>query len=171
MWDHAGNWKGAALAVLVMGLAACGDDPAGPGTDEVTEDIAVTADLELQVAVDDVVADVIVEDAALSMAESPTSGPWAEAHFGQRDPGTFVLDEVAGYWLAMLLLPLDAGPNRVMLAMAIQFVLFRVVDIVKPPPANQVQRLPHGWGIVADDLIAGLYCNLFAQALFRTVLA
>ena len=79
MWDHAGNWKGAALAVLVLGLAACGDDPAGPGTDQGTEDIAVTADLELQVAVDDVVADVIVEDAALSFEENPSSGPWAEA--------------------------------------------------------------------------------------------
>lgn len=79
MWDHAGNWKGAALAVLVTGLAACGDDPAGPGTGQGTEDIAVTADLELQVAVDDVVAEVAVEDAALSFNEDPASGPWAEA--------------------------------------------------------------------------------------------
>lgn len=79
MWDHAGNWKGAALAVLVVGLAACGDDPAGPGTDQGTTDIAITENLELQVAVDDVVADVIVEDAALSFDENPSSGPWAEA--------------------------------------------------------------------------------------------
>lgn len=79
MWGHSGSWKGAAIAVLVPGLMACGDDPAGPGTDQTAPDIAVVADLDLQVAVDDVVADVIVEDAALSFDESPTSGPWAEA--------------------------------------------------------------------------------------------
>lgn len=79
MWDHAGYWKGAALAVLVSGLAACGDDTTGPGTESGTDEIAITADLELQVAVDDVVAEVIVEDAALSFNENPASGPWAEA--------------------------------------------------------------------------------------------
>ncbi len=79
MWDRAGHWKSAALAVLVIGLAACGDDPAGPGTDQATADIAITEDLDLQVAVDDVVADVTVEDAALFFDESPSSGPWAEA--------------------------------------------------------------------------------------------
>ena len=79
MWGHSGSWKGAAFAVLVAGLAACGDDPAGPGTEQAAADIGIAADLDLQVAVDDVVADVIVEDAALSFDESPTSGPWAEA--------------------------------------------------------------------------------------------
>jgi len=79
MRGHSGNWKGAAVAVLVAGLVGCGDDPAGPETDEGTTDIAITADLDLQVAVDEVVADIIVEDVALFFDEHPSTGPWAEA--------------------------------------------------------------------------------------------
>ncbi|TFG66837.1 MAG: hypothetical protein E4H28_00565, partial [Gemmatimonadales bacterium] len=79
MWGHFRHWKIAALAVLVTGLSACGDDPTGPGANQGTADIAITESLELQVAVDDVVADVMVEDAALFFDESPSSGPWAEA--------------------------------------------------------------------------------------------
>lgn len=79
MWDHAGHWKSAVIAVLATGLIACGEDPAGPGTDPEPADISITENLELQVAVDDVVADVIVEDAALFAGDSPSTGPWAEA--------------------------------------------------------------------------------------------
>lgn len=79
MWDHAGHWKSALIAVLATGLVACGEDPAGPGSDPEPADIAITENLELQVAVDDVVADVIVEDAALFAGDSPSTGPWAEA--------------------------------------------------------------------------------------------
>lgn len=79
MWGHAGCWRSAALGILVFGLAACGDDPAGPGTDQGTADIAISEDLGLQVAVDDVVAEVIIEDAAVSLDENPLTGPWAEA--------------------------------------------------------------------------------------------
>ena len=70
MWDYSGNWKGAAVAVLVAGLVGCGDDPAGPATDEGTTEIAITADLDLQVAVDEVVADIVVEDLAELLPES-----------------------------------------------------------------------------------------------------
>ncbi|MDH3297072.1 MAG: putative nuclear RNA export factor SDE5 [Gemmatimonadota bacterium] len=79
MWNHAGHWKSALLAVLATGLVACGEDPVGPGSDPAPADIAITEDLELQVAVDDVVAEVIIEDAALFAGDSPSSGPWAEA--------------------------------------------------------------------------------------------
>jgi phosphatidylglycerophosphatase A len=93
-------------------------------------------------------------------------GPWAVAHFGRKDPKPFVLDEVAGQWVALLGLPL-VDPRTAVAAMALQFVLFRILDIIKPPPARQLESLPHGWGILFDDLASGLYANLIGQAFFR----
>ncbi len=48
-----------------------------------------------------------------------------------------------------------------------QFLLFRVFDVVKPPPARQAEALPAGWGILTDDLIAGVYANLVGQVIWR----
>jgi phosphatidylglycerophosphatase A len=62
-----------------------------------------------------------------------------------------VIDEVAGMALSVLLLPRTAG---VLLA---AFVLFRVFDVVKPYPANALQRLRGGAGVMLDDLVAGVY--------------
>lgn len=98
-------------------------------------------------------------------------GPWAEQHYGRKDPSTFVLDEAVGYWLAMIFLPVGAGQGQLAMAMTVQFFLFRLADIIKPSPARRSQALPAGWGIVVDDLIAAAYCNLAGQVLFRTVLA
>jgi phosphatidylglycerophosphatase A len=70
---------------------------------------------------------------------------------GRHDPQFVVIDEVAGQWIALLFSPFAW---RYAL---IAFVLFRLFDITKPPPARQLERLPHGWGIVFDDVAAGLY--------------
>ena len=70
---------------------------------------------------------------------------------GREDPGFVVIDEVTGQWIALLLCPADW--RQALLA----FVLFRLFDILKPPPARQLERLPGGWGIVFDDVAAGLY--------------
>jgi len=87
--------------------------------------------------------------------------PWAEQHFGTEDPGQEVIDEVAGMALAIGLSPLllaDAHTNTLWMvaAIAVAFVLFRVFDILKPGPINQLQSLPKGWGVLLDDLLAGL---------------
>ena len=78
MWDQTQYWKSAAVAVLLAGFTACADNPVDPGT-EGSADIAITADLDLQASVDDVVTDIMVEDAALSFFEQPSDGPWAQA--------------------------------------------------------------------------------------------
>lgn len=101
-------------------------------------------------------------------------GPWAVAHFGSRarkqtDPGAVVLDEFAGQWLALLGLAIPDLRSAIVI-MAVQFFLFRLFDVVKPPPARQLERLPFGWGILFDDLAAGVYANLAGQILFRLVL-
>lgn len=95
-------------------------------------------------------------------------GSWAVARFGQRDPKPFVLDEFAGQWMALVLLPAALGgwPASA-LAVAGQFVLFRVLDVIKPPPARWLERLPAGWGILLDDLVAGAYANVLGQLLWR----
>jgi phosphatidylglycerophosphatase A len=83
--------------------------------------------------------------------------PWYERHFGRADPGEVVCDEVAGMALCLSLLPWDgASPGRAAAVAAAGFVLFRILDILKPPPIMQSQRLPRGWGVLADDLLAGL---------------
>jgi phosphatidylglycerophosphatase A len=75
----------------------------------------------------------------------------AASESGRHDPGFVVIDEVAGQWIALLGSPFDWKHALIALA------LFRLFDITKPPPARQLERLPAGWGIVFDDVAAGLY--------------
>ena len=70
---------------------------------------------------------------------------------GKKDPSFVVIDEVAGQWITLLLCPIDWREA------AIAFVLFRLFDITKPFPIRRIERLPAGWGIVFDDVAAGLY--------------
>jgi len=80
------------------------------------------------------------------------AGGWAERRYGRKDPGAFVADEVAGYLVAAAWMSAP-GWNHLLAA----FVLFRIFDITKPPPAKRLEKLPKGWGIVVDDLVAGAY--------------
>ena len=76
---------------------------------------------------------------------------------GREDPGFVVIDEVAGQWVALLGSP--AGWPYALIAL----VLFRIFDITKPFPVRQLESLPEGWGIVFDDLGAGLYALVVAS--------
>ena len=76
------------------------------------------------------------------------AGGRAERRYGT-DPHLVVLDEAAGMLLAALLVPWDAAH------LGAAFLLFRVFDVIKPPPVYQLQALRAGWGILADDLAAG----------------
>lgn len=96
-------------------------------------------------------------------------GEWAVERFARKDPKQFTLDEVAGQWVAMLVLPVSLGADWTSLAWVIfgQFLLFRIFDIIKPPPARQFERLHAGWGILVDDLFAGAYANIVGQVVWR----
>jgi phosphatidylglycerophosphatase A len=89
------------------------------------------------------------------------SGSVAERHFGRTDPGQVVIDEVAG-----MLITLFMNPVRWRGALA-AFLLFRLFDVIKPFPANRLERLPGGLGVMADDAMAAVYANL----VLRVVLA
>jgi phosphatidylglycerophosphatase A len=80
----------------------------------------------------------------------------AEEFYGH-DGKPIVIDEVAGVLLTVV------GLGHSLPLFIAGFLLFRVLDVVKPPPAYQLQSLPRGWGIVADDLMAGLYGNLLLR--------
>ena len=73
------------------------------------------------------------------------------------DPSPVVIDEMVGFWIAVFALP------KTWPVMLIAFFLFRIFDIWKPFPARRAERLPEGWGIMADDAIAGIYTNLLLQ--------
>jgi phosphatidylglycerophosphatase A len=72
----------------------------------------------------------------------------------RKDPSIVVVDEVVGQWVTLTALPFTP------VTAALGFLLFRVMDIVKPWPARDLEGVPGGWGIVADDVAAGLYANL-----------
>ena len=85
-----------------------------------------------------------------------------ETSRGTADPDMVVVDEVVGQWLAL------AGASTInWFTVLVAFFVFRILDIWKPPPVRQLERLPSGIGIVADDLMAGLYGAIFMFVLFR----
>jgi phosphatidylglycerophosphatase A len=86
-------------------------------------------------------------------------GIWATQRYaadtGRGDPGAAVIDEVAGQWLALWF-----AQGAALWHFALGFALFRLFDIAKPWPVNWAQdRLPGGWGIMMDDIVAGLYAG------------
>jgi phosphatidylglycerophosphatase A len=107
-------------------------------------------------------------DFALLAALSLGPGIWAahmvEAASGKKDPGKIVVDEAIGQWVT-----LAGAATYNWKSWLAAFLLFRFFDIVKPPPARQAERLPGGFGIVADDVVAGLFgaLVLFAAGCFN----
>jgi len=84
-------------------------------------------------------------------------GVWAsteaERLYGH-DGRPIVIDEVSGMLVALFLLP------QAVVLYLVAFILFRFFDIVKPPPSRRLESLPGGWGVMVDDLVAGIYAFL-----------
>jgi phosphatidylglycerophosphatase A len=74
-----------------------------------------------------------------------------------KDPHPVVIDEIVGMWIALLFVPYD------FIYFIGAFVLFRLFDIIKPFPARQAELLKGGWGIMLDDVVAGIYANAAIQ--------
>lgn len=88
-------------------------------------------------------------------------GTWAAGKadrlLGSKDDQTIVIDEIAGFLVAMLLVPATWW------SVVALFVLFRFFDILKPWPIDRLQRVPGGPGVMLDDIVAGIYANLLFQ--------
>jgi phosphatidylglycerophosphatase A len=87
------------------------------------------------------------------------SGTIAEEHYARTDPSYVVIDEVLGMLVTLFLNPVG------WLGAFVAFLLFRVADIVKPYPANRLERLHGGVGVMADDAMAAVYANVVLRLL------
>ena len=96
---------------------------------------------------------------AVVLAVGVWSSAASERHLGVTDPGVIVIDEVAGMLITLLALQPTWG------GVLAGFLAFRFFDVVKPFPARWAERLPGGWGVMADDVIAGLYAHLALRLL------
>lgn len=91
------------------------------------------------------------------------AGAWAasaaETHFGHIDPGPVVVDEVLGMLVTLALIPVS------LTGALVGFVLFRVFDVIKPPPCNRLEALHGGWGVMSDDFMAAVYAHACVRLL------
>jgi phosphatidylglycerophosphatase A len=87
----------------------------------------------------------------------------AEHYFGGIDPGPVVIDEVIGMLITLALHPVNV------LGAVLGFLIFRVLDVIKPWPARRLELLPGGFGVVFDDVMAGVYGNLLMWAAIRVL--
>ncbi len=86
----------------------------------------------------------------------------AEKLFGRKDPGLIVIDEMAGLLMTLLFIPWSAE------SVVIGFFVFRLMDIAKPFPIRSIEaKLPGGWGVVGDDILAGIYANLVLRVVMK----
>lgn len=83
-----------------------------------------------------------------------------ENKFG-KDPSIFTLDEFVGTWLALLMLP------KTVIIVIVDFILWRILDILKPFPARQLEKIPGGLGILLDDVISALYALILMNVLLQ----
>ena len=139
------------LAVWIATAGGVGRAPVAPGTWGSLLGIPLACGIALLPGVW-LQAGVLI---ALAVAGVPICALAVKRLGGPKDPSCIVLDEVVGMAATLFLidttrpLPLLAG-----------FLLFRLFDILKPSPVRDVEALPHGWGIMADDLVAALYANI-----------
>lgn len=142
------------LAVFIATAGYCGYFPIAPGTVGSAAGLVVyllvwwAQSPPLEVAL-----------IALIFAAGTWAATHAERFFGGIDPGPVVIDEVLGMLVTLAFIP--AGWSAALTG----FVLFRVFDVIKPYPANRLEKFHGGFGIMADDAMAGVYANLSLRAL------
>ena len=150
------------LIYLAIGSSfGLGLSPIAPGSFGALPGVAYHVALALYAPASWLVPGLVLGLAAVILANHLLT-PWAVKYWKDEDPGNFVLDEVAGY----LVVPILFRGGELWQVALWGFLLFRVFDIIKIPPARQIDQNMHGsWGIVLDDLISGAYAALALYAL------
>jgi phosphatidylglycerophosphatase A len=142
------------LAVFIATVGYCGYFPIAPGTVGSAAGLVVylivwwTRSAPIEAAL-----------IALVFVAGSWAGNYAERYFGGIDPGPVVIDEVLGMLITLAFIPVGWSG-----ALA-GFFLFRVFDIVKPYPADRLERLHGGLGVMADDAMAAVYANISLRLL------
>lgn len=142
------------LAVFVATVGYCGYFPIAPGT------VGSAAGLVVYLLVwwthSPLIEAALI---ALVFAAGAWAGTHAERYFGGIDPGPVVIDEVLGMLITLAFIPVGWSG-----ALA-GFFLFRVFDVFKPYPADRLERLHGGLGVMADDAMAAVYANISLRLL------
>lgn len=137
------------LALLISSFGYVGFFPIAPGTAGSLAALALYAVVRW-------VGEPLIETTAIAVVFA--AGVWAstrtEAVLGTSDPGPVVIDEVLGMLITLAWMPLS------LTGVVAGFVLFRILDVVKPSPADRLEHAPAGWGIMLDDAMAGVYGQL-----------
>jgi len=87
----------------------------------------------------------------------------AERYWGKKDDRRIVIDEIMGFLVTMLWIP------KTPFFIVAGFILFRLFDILKPFPIRRLERLKAGFGVVLDDVLAGVYANIVLQIVYRAL--
>jgi phosphatidylglycerophosphatase A len=98
---------------------------------------------------------------AVTFVLSVVSSDFLSRELGNKDPDSVVIDEILGMELALLGLSAQGNLKLVFLGL----LLFRIIDIMKPPPIPWFEKLPGGWGITIDDALAGIITNIILRML------
>ena len=98
---------------------------------------------------------------AVTFASSVVSADFVSKELGSRDPDCVVIDEILGMEIALMGLSGQGNVKTVFLGL----LLFRIIDIMKPPPIPWFEKLPGGWGITIDDALAGIITNVILRVL------
>jgi phosphatidylglycerophosphatase A len=142
------------LAVFLATVAYCGYFPIAPGT------VGSAAGLVVYLLVWWTRSPILEGGLiAATFVIGTWAGTHAERYFGGIDPGPVVIDEVLGMLITLAFIPVGWSG-----ALA-GFVLFRIFDVLKPFPANRLETFHGGFGIMADDAMAGVYANLVLRLL------
>ena len=141
------------LARWVLTFGGSGTSPVAPGTCGSLAAVAVGALLNETLALPYLFPVLAIGASILTVY----LGSRIKEIFGVEDPGAVVLDEAAGQWLALSFLPLVGGG---VVAYLWAFLLFRFFDVVKPLGIRKLEKYPGGWGVLLDDLAAGIMAGL-----------
>lgn len=148
----------------IVTIGGCGLAPVAPGTFGTAGAMILLAAVYATLRPDPILWNaILVGFTILFSILCVMLAPWGISYFQSKDPGSFVLDEGAGISLTLLALPM---PGHVV-TWLVAFVAFRLFDATKPPPVRQLEKLPAGWGILADDLGAAVLANLLCQLILR----
>jgi phosphatidylglycerophosphatase A len=140
--------------VTVASCFGLGYSPYFPGTCGALVGVAIYIPLALLVPREPYQSIGIAAALVIWSAITVALGEWAEEYYTVKDSSIFVTDEVAGFLFTVLLFHIVDAP---LLTTLWAFPVTRVIDIIKVPPARQLEKLPSGWGVLADDLLGSVY--------------
>ncbi len=160
-------WKERPISTFFATGCGIGMIPWAPGTWGSAEGLAAAWLIAIQMGDGSAVAAILGLGVLIALAGIFWGGR-AEAACGEKDPGPVVIDEVAGQLIASAPVSL-AAPGGKWWLWLVSFALFRLFDIWKPGPIRKIQELPGGWGIMLDDVAAGVLAGAITYGVARVL--